>query len=596
MAPVPGVVYTMDRASGLWVAPGRESLPGVVDPSSVVWLAGADPLGSAVYEVPEDAVVVALDGSDAAVGSEVAPKASLAAAIAAAQAGGTVVLRGGTYRQAVPGNVSKALTVQAWPGEVVWLDGSDVVTGWVAAGGRWVRSGWTAQFDHSASYTYGSNAGNFVNASRPLAAWPDQVWIDDVRQEIVAADPGPGQFAVDYAAGTLTLGSDPTGKQVTATVRATCLVLAAPVTLRGLGVRRYGTPLPALGMVNIVSAGAGSRVEQCHFQDCATQLLSVGGGTDAARTVVTRNTFRGGGMTGVHSNNSAGCVFDFTQNVVDDTNWRGFNVQPASAALRTSRSLRAYVAHNVITATAGVGVWFDVFSRECVVVNNLVDGVADMGVCFEISQGCMIVGNRIRNSARQGLLVLASADVEAWNNEVERSTQFDLAFKDDARGPDSEFGVEVYVRRSAIKNNVISNPNAESTTGWRVVVYDSALVLPADGMVQVDGIGGNVWTADQAPSGASSCSRMLGGGVGGGVGTVTSYSTPSAFAAAKPVPAASPVGVLSSALAPGSSMLADLAPGVAVPLSAEVAAALGAPLWAGRRVLGAPLPAPVPVN
>ena len=51
----------------------------------------------------------------------------------------------------------------------------------------WRADGWTAQFDHSPTYTKGApdnTAANwsFVNASYPMAAYPDQLWIDGVAQ------------------------------------------------------------------------------------------------------------------------------------------------------------------------------------------------------------------------------------------------------------------------------------------------------------------------------------------------------------------------------------------------------------------------------
>ena len=41
---------------------------------------------------------------------------------------------------------------QPW---AVWFDGSVPVTTWTQQGSTWVHSGWTAQFDHSASFTTG---------------------------------------------------------------------------------------------------------------------------------------------------------------------------------------------------------------------------------------------------------------------------------------------------------------------------------------------------------------------------------------------------------------------------------------------------------
>ena len=42
--------------------------------------------------------------------------------------------------------VNRTFTIQAYPGEAVWLDGSSAVTDWVKSGNVWVKSGWTAAF------------------------------------------------------------------------------------------------------------------------------------------------------------------------------------------------------------------------------------------------------------------------------------------------------------------------------------------------------------------------------------------------------------------------------------------------------------------
>ena len=73
--------------------------------------AGAAPLGSADFGVPYGAVIVAPGG--------------LRAAVSAAPANAVLVLRGGTYTEQV--NIGKPLTIQNYPGEVVWVDGKNTL-------------------------------------------------------------------------------------------------------------------------------------------------------------------------------------------------------------------------------------------------------------------------------------------------------------------------------------------------------------------------------------------------------------------------------------------------------------------------------------
>ena len=134
-------------------------------------------VGSTGYRVPAGALVVSPSGSDAAAGSAGAPLRSLGAAVARASSGATIVLRKGSYHESVVIPPDKRLTVQGWPGEAVWLDGSVAVSGWVASGGRWRRDGWTVKFDNSPTYTRGaadSTAPNwgFVDPAYPMAGRP----------------------------------------------------------------------------------------------------------------------------------------------------------------------------------------------------------------------------------------------------------------------------------------------------------------------------------------------------------------------------------------------------------------------------------------
>ena len=141
---------------------------------------------------PSGAIIVAPSGSDTAAGTTDAPLRTLTRAIAVAPSGATIVLRAGSYHESVQIPSNKKLTVQAWPSEAVWMDGSSIVGDWTASGGRWFHDNWTVEFDTSPTYTRGaadSTAANwgFVNPSYPMAAYPDQIWIDGVAQRQVGS-------------------------------------------------------------------------------------------------------------------------------------------------------------------------------------------------------------------------------------------------------------------------------------------------------------------------------------------------------------------------------------------------------------------------
>ena len=180
--------------------------------------------------------------------------------MATAASGATVVLRAGTYDESVTIPKGKRLTLQSYPREAVWFDGSREVTGWAADGSAWRVSGWTAQLDHSPTYTKGAADGSgnwgFVNPAYPMAAHPDMVFIDGVPQRQVGS-----RSAV--TAGTSTSTTPVTGSTSAPTrparsVRASTLsigltVYGAGSVVRGIGVQRYATPVPDKGALRALA-------------------------------------------------------------------------------------------------------------------------------------------------------------------------------------------------------------------------------------------------------------------------------------------------------------------------------------------------------
>ncbi|HEX3816225.1 MAG TPA: DUF1565 domain-containing protein, partial [Mycobacteriales bacterium] len=95
---------------------------------------GAAPVGDAAYPIPVGALFVAPGGADSAAGTRHAPFRTLGHAVAVAHTGDTIVLRGGSYHESVA--IQQKLTIQSYPHEAVWLDGSSRVSGWSATGKR----------------------------------------------------------------------------------------------------------------------------------------------------------------------------------------------------------------------------------------------------------------------------------------------------------------------------------------------------------------------------------------------------------------------------------------------------------------------------
>ena len=215
---------------------------------------GSAPVGSTRYTVPADAIYVAPAGSAVGAGTVSQPYVGLATAIARAATGSTLVLRAGTYHESVTIPFAKKLVIQSYPGEAVWLDGSSVVTGWVASGTTWYKPGWNYAFDHTVSFNANMDESNrYVDPAYPMAGYPDQLFVDGVplRQVGSLAAVKAGTFFVDTVAKRLVMGSDPAGHEVRAsTLTKGMTIHGAGSTVRGIGVRRYANHLRLFGAIS----------------------------------------------------------------------------------------------------------------------------------------------------------------------------------------------------------------------------------------------------------------------------------------------------------------------------------------------------------
>lgn len=388
--------------------------------------AGSLPVGQARYDVPVDAVHVATDGSDEASGTRGAPYRTLTRALAAAPSGSTIVLRAGSYHESVMITREKRVTVQAHPGEAVWLDGSSPVTGFVRAGSSWVRSGWDHVFDASPTYARGRPDGTspgwqFVDPAHPMAAHPDQVWVDDEPQTQVGSldEVRSGTFFVDRDDQRLHLGTDPTGRSVRAsTLQLGLTVLSKNSVVRGIGIRRYAPSVPDMGAVRLFGAD-GSTLENVVVTESATTGLTVGLATTRAPVRLTAVTASGNGLMGIGVNRVQGLVAD--RLLVEDNNREHFNPAPSAGGMKLTNALDVTVSRSRFADNDGSGLWFDVSSVGLTVVNNDLADNARHGLVVELSARARVFNNAIWGNVDTGLLVLDTNDISIRNNSVRGS-------------------------------------------------------------------------------------------------------------------------------------------------------------------------------
>jgi trimeric autotransporter adhesin len=493
--------------------------------------AGAAPLGTTSYAAPSGAVYMATSGSDSNGGTSGRPVATLARALALAPSGGTVVVRGGTYHQ---GNlaINKPVTVQSYPGEAVWFDGSSGLGGFAASGSVW-SAPYSYVFDHSPTYSSGvaDNSAQywaFVNKSYPMASYPDMLWINGREQRQVGAlgSVVPGTFYVDTAKHRVYVGSSPAGSVSVSSLQQFLRISSTGVTLRGIGIRRYADSVPKMGA--LVVYGTRARLENVFIDDNATQGVAIG----ATGSTLSHVTAIGNGMLGIQAVYADGITIDHV--VANANNDEHFNTSPVSGGIKITRSRGIVVRNSVLSDNLGQGVWADESSYNITIVDNDASNNLAAGIFVELSDVGTIANNVSTGNKDAGIRVQNSGHFQIWNNTLGRNYHDVYMVMDtrrqtnlgqsghDPRQKLPDMSVPWITQYNAIHNNILDN-----STGTAVLlVEDYSKTLSAESM--------HITTSHNAyvRASASSPGRLVSWSAGGGRST-NAYATLAAFQAAK---------------------------------------------------------------
>ncbi len=378
--------------------------------------AGASAVGSSSYPVPAGAVHVSTRGSDSASGAASAPVRTIRRAVAIAPAGGTVVVGGGTYRETITIE-GKAVTVQNAAGEAVWLDGAQRVDGWVRDGSAWRRDGWTTRFDHSPTYTQGAPDSTqpywqFVNPqTHPMAAHPDQVFVDGkaLSQVKYRSQVAAGRFYLDESTSKLYIGTDPTGRVVDAssTVKAMSIRAAGSV-VRGIGIRRYSPSVFHMGAVTVEAPRV--RLENVVVADSATTGVSV----LREDVLLNRVTVERSGMLGIHARFADRITFAGVKSTLN--NAERFNAAPVSGGAKLGQTRGVTVRDSSFSGNYGPGLWEDMSVYNTVVRgSHFTDNTGD-GLFLEISAKAVVGDSLFARNTSAGIKVNNTSNVKIWNN------------------------------------------------------------------------------------------------------------------------------------------------------------------------------------
>lgn len=413
------------------------------------------------YDAPADAVFVAPDGNDASPGSQAAPVGTVKRAAALAKAGGTVVLRGGTYRQAL-GVVRKRITLQPYPHEQAWLSGSQVVTGWTAEGSVWIHSGWITRFCQNC---YVKAA---IDSRFPLAGKPDMAFLDGtpLRQVGSAAAVVPGTFAVDRVGHRLVIGSDPAGATVEASTRVR-FALFSPGSrgsmIRGLGFTHYSPNWASNNNPAMVVANTDDMtLENNAFTQSASRALVVFG----QRTIVRGNLVVNNGFTGVGGAGAHYLLFE--RNVVSGNNAEHFFAggSPVAdvAGTKIAHSYHMVVRDNVFTGNVGNGFWADLSCYDLTLVRNTAARNNNSGLYVELTTKGLVASNLAYRNGFTGLKLSGTTNIRVYNNTLANNKTYQTYVIDDGRNNTNASQLALGITWSTANNTYLNNIFSVGTT------------------------------------------------------------------------------------------------------------------------------------
>lgn len=438
-------------------------------PARLATKRGADPVGSATYPVPGNALFVSSTaGSDSNPGTEARPFRTLNKALTKNWSGQTVVLRAGTYHESVLVAPGHAATIQPYPGEKVWFDGTRRVDGFTPAANGFVASGWDVEFDSSPTDTKGAPDGTapgwrFLNPDFPMAAHPDMVWIGDREQKQVGslAALTPGTFYVDYATDKLYLGSDPGEQEVRASDLQSAFSLRAPGTvLRGFGIQRYANSVWQQGVVT--AYWERMTLDNMTILDSATGGI----GFFKPNSTIKNTTIDGSGQLGIHVSYADNFVMDNVS--VTDSNDENFNPAPSAGAIKVGTTRGVVLRNSELLRTAGNQFWADQSTFDITVTGNEIMDGGRYGIVLEISSVATVADNIVAGNAMDGVLVADTDKVQIWNNTIVGNRRA-VAFTQDTRRienlkisghdprrPQPDLTMPWVIGNSSVSNNVLA--------------------------------------------------------------------------------------------------------------------------------------------
>jgi len=346
--------------------------------------AGGDAPGGGV---PGPRVAVGQQDRDCP-GVRIGPGDDAQRTIDAHPSGTAYCLTAGTHRVGGPLVPKAGDSLRGERGSV--LSGSVVLSGWVRAGNGWSAPGRLPPEP--------SDSGE-CTASAPLCTAAEDVFLDGRRLARVggAAAVVPGTVYVDYLAGRVVVGDDPTGRLVEQAVAPSLVsALVDDVTVENLVVEHAANvgQVAAIEAREVGGEGFGSGWTVRSNEVRLNHGVGVGVASDST---VAANVIRDQGQLGFGVWGSGSAIAD---NVISGNGASGYAFEWEAGGGKAWMTEDLAVEHNLVRDNRGPGLWTDGGNIRTTYAANIVSDNDGAGIQHEISYDALITGNEIGDNGR----------------------------------------------------------------------------------------------------------------------------------------------------------------------------------------------------
>ncbi len=466
------------------------------------------------YSVPSGAVFVSPSGSDSAAGTSTAPYKTLGYALTKVKASGTVVMRGGVYREGASGYNTggtnyipspTSITIQSYPGETVWMDGTVPVTDWTRVSTTdykvaWSTPSYCAGQYYSRNYNSQTTTGpcsysDAIGGNSSLGD-PQMVFVDGTEITEVASlsKLTSNSFYYDWSARVMHLGFNPSGHTVEVTKFPQALALYNPtnVSIKGIGFRRYASNQYGNATTGALLLNQGSNVlleNVAITQNAGTGLIV----WNTKKLTIRSSLISSNGANGMNFAGSQqklatdSTVRDdltieysrFDRNNADSYA-RDCTFSCNASGVKMAGIVGANIRYSTFNYNAGgraSGLWCDLHCLQVNIYGNKLVGNARHGLVYEVSDSGVIASNQIADNGWSsyqtgggyGLLV-GSANTRIYNNTINNNRQGVFIYDDD-RSPSSSSGLDASrVGPNSVNVAFVNNILATNTTASGVML------------------------------------------------------------------------------------------------------------------------------